>query len=105
MKRAQSDDLGLFDEVGADEAPIDGIGPEGGLTDRRVIPVMAASAGSDLDEWREVPQPLFLSWSAARQAAYCARRDENSALTADSPEEARWFLARSKLYKEMIHVL
>lgn len=53
------------------------------------------------DEWQEVPQARFLSWSAAEQFAYCARRDESSALLADSPSEARWYLDRANAYKEL----
>jgi hypothetical protein len=34
--------------------------------------------------WREVPQALFLSWSPAMQLAYCARRDEDAILSAES---------------------
>lgn len=52
--------------------------------------------------WREVPQPLFLSWPESMQLAYCARRDEASALRADDAEETRWLLNRAKIYKEIM---
>lgn len=56
------------------------------------------------DEWQEVPQERFLSWTAAEQFAYCARRDESSALIADTSIEARWYLARADAYKELSRV-
>jgi hypothetical protein len=49
--------------------------------------------------WPEVPQPVFLSWSPARQLSYCAARDEHAARFADSPAEAEWFTQRASLYK------
>lgn len=57
----------------------------------------------DLPDWDEVPQARFLSWSEKMQWAYCAARDQDAALRATSLEEFDWFMARSKMYKEMIH--
>lgn len=51
--------------------------------------------------WQEVPAALFNSWSDARQLAYCALRDEDGALYANTLEEALWFQARARSYKEM----
>jgi len=59
---------------------------------------MAASAGSVV-EWREVPAALFLSWSEARQLAYCAARDEDSARRADTEAEAVWYRSRAEAYR------
>jgi len=54
------------------------------------------------DIWFEVPQALFLSWSAARQYAYCAERDLRASLEyATSPEEERWFYERAVSYEKM----
>ena len=63
-------------------------------------PAMAASAGSVV-EWREVPQALFLSWSPARQLAYCAARDEDSVLSAESDEEILFYGRRAASYREL----
>lgn len=52
--------------------------------------------------WKEVPQALFDSWSNERQLAYCVARDEGAALYAHTLEEAQWFVARSKMYREML---
>ena len=52
--------------------------------------------------WQEVPQALFESWSDARQLAYCALRDEDGALYANTLEEALWFQARGRSYREMM---
>lgn len=52
------------------------------------------------DEWQEVPQARFLSWSYAMQLAYCEARDINSATYADTPEAAQWYLDRAKSYRE-----
>jgi hypothetical protein len=51
--------------------------------------------------WQEVPQPVFLSWSDARQLAYCAARDTDAAQY-DLPN-AEFFRARAQTYKEMIN--
>jgi hypothetical protein len=56
----------------------------------------------DRPQWREAPQTLFLSWSEARQLAYCAARDEDAALDAMSDEEMEWFLERALSYRSMI---
>ena len=61
------------------------------------IPLVVLNAGS---AWHEVPAALFLSWSPARQLAYCAARDEDSALLG---EDAEWFRQRADNYREMMH--
>lgn len=48
--------------------------------------------------WHEVPQALFLSWSRARQALYCALRDEDAAAREDDLKG--WFLERAAGYRE-----
>jgi len=52
--------------------------------------------------WTEVPQALFLSWSALRQWAYCRDRDFDSATFADSFEDAQFFIHRAEMYQQMI---
>lgn len=86
--------------------------PTGAAEKSGIQPVIARSTGSrgfnsrlppPTTGWREVPQPLFDSWATAMQLAYCARRDEDSAGGADTPEQAAWFLARAAGYrKEMV---
>lgn len=58
---------------------------------------------SDLDEWQEVPQERFLSWSAAGQFGYCRKRDLDSALRADNNEDAAFFLERAAMYERLIN--
>ena len=42
-------------------------------------PVKEGSASRQAQHlWQEVPQARFLSWSDARQRAYCALRDKDS---------------------------
>lgn len=55
-----------------------------------------------VSRWREVPQPLFDSWSVPMQLVYCATRDEDSAATTYDPEWAEFYAARAALYREMI---
>lgn len=55
-----------------------------------------------LTEWHEVPQARFLSWPDAMQCAYCAARDENSALYADTDADYLFYKWRSQLYKENV---
>lgn len=59
----------------------------------------------DESTWHEVPQALFDSWSEARQLAYCAARDEDSAAQASTLEELNWYRDRANAYKEMIKCL
>lgn len=55
-----------------------------------------------LQEWREVPQEIFLSWSDKNQLIYCANRDLDAAKMAESEwgdlEQAAWFRARALAY-------
>lgn len=53
-------------------------------------------------KWQEVPQAVFDSWSDARQFSYCAARDLDSALHAETLEEAQWFHERSKYYQKKV---
>jgi hypothetical protein len=53
-------------------------------------------------DWREVPQPLFLSWSPLMQWAYCRDRDLDSAMFAESHDMAVFFMARAEMYRQMI---
>lgn len=87
---------GLFADLPDDAVPVDAA----------VDPQRGAASSVQADEesesaWQEVPQALFLSWSPARQAAYCAARDEDSAEHSLTYDEALWYLARAKSYKEM----
>jgi hypothetical protein len=90
-------------DFGTEAALVEGISNvplEGEPTSRRVKPVMAASAGSELplSTWKEVPQALFLSWPVRRQLAYCAARDEDAALHALSDEWRQFYLERAEYY-------
>lgn len=49
--------------------------------------------------WHEVPAARFLSWTAAEQYAYCAARDENSALYADTDEDYMFYKRRAEMYR------
>lgn len=53
---------------------------------------VALDAEVDEPEWREVPAALFLSWSDARQLAYCAARDEVTMLD-ENDDVSDWWLA------------
>lgn len=53
------------------------------------------------DDWQEVPQARFLSWTVGEQMAYCAARDIDSAAQADTAEEIDWYLERARSYQEM----
>jgi hypothetical protein len=94
----------LFD-FGTDPAPVEAGHGEAGMVDPATPPAegestsVAASAGSVV-EWREVPQALFLSWSAARQFAYCAARDEDAATREPNAE---WYRQRAQSYRELSH--
>jgi hypothetical protein len=52
-------------------------------------------------DWQEVPQTLFLSWSQARQFAYCAARDEDAAEFSETYAEAQWYMERASAYREL----
>ena len=52
-----------------------------------------------VDVWSEVPPARFLAWSNAEQLLYCAVRDENAALHADTLEEAAWYRQRAAGYQ------
>ena len=97
----------LFDF--ADEQQlVPALGPSSGSTEGRNGPLATGAEGQSLDsdddlpDWEEVPQARFLSWSPEMQFAYCARRDQDSALRAESVEEFDWFTARAARYKELI---
>lgn len=101
MKKTVDDGRSLFDEVSVDCGVADGE-----VTYQ--LPVEQSEASSSLaghprvNEWREVPQPLFLSWSPARQFAYCAERDLRASIEyATSSEEKQWFCDRAAGYTRM----
>lgn len=50
--------------------------------------------------WHEVPAALFLSWSEARQLAYCGARDEDSALNALDDDWASFYSGRAASYRQ-----
>ena len=54
----------------------------------------------ELQEWREVPQGIFLLWTPRQQYTYCANRDLDSARIADNEGSANWFRARAASYME-----
>lgn len=53
---------------------------------------------------QDIPQALFLSWSDAMQLAYCARRDEDSAVHAENEEWRQFYLARAEGYRADLSV-
>lgn len=67
---------------------------------RRELAELEGGLFAEEQQWQEVPQALFLSWSYPRQLAYCAARDEATAR--ELPEDAEWYLARAARYKEML---
>lgn len=78
----------------------------GGIEQEPATPPSVGIGPADLNagsasSWREVPAALYLSWSPQRQHAYCAARDEDAALHADTTIEAEWYLARARAYREM----
>ena len=107
------------------------VAKEGEPTSRRVTPVMAASAGSEVErapldppnlvepdralqpesgrstgradqEWHEVPQARFLSWTDAERLAYCAARDTDSAASAEDDEWREFYQQRARMYETMV---
>lgn len=58
------------------------------------------NTNDELDDWEEVPQARFLSWSTTMQLHYCWRRDLDAATRADSTSDARFFLERAASYKQ-----
>ena len=51
-------------------------------------------------DWIEIDQKTYDAWSRVRQLAYCAARDEASALR--EPEHAEWYAQRAAMYRRMI---
>jgi hypothetical protein len=58
----------------------------------------------ELDDWDEVPQARFLSWSRGMQLHYCWRRDLDAALRAANDNEATFFLERAAMYQRELEV-
>jgi hypothetical protein len=69
------------------------------------VPVVVEQSSDDDtgddDEWHEVPQAVFLSWSDARQWDHCWRRDLHAATHADDTYWQRFFLDRAAAYKTL----
>ena len=68
----------------------------------RVHPATPGVVRGGVEEWREVPQALFLSWPVTQQLAYCAARDENAAL--NTYGDVWWtdfYTTRATSYKEL----
>lgn len=60
----------------------------------------ALFAREERQEWVEVSQAVYDSWSAARQLAYCAARDEDTAAAPEQDEDLRAFCAaRARDYR------
>jgi hypothetical protein len=53
------------------------------------------------DAFVEVPHHIYVSWSLRQKLAYCAARDRNSALEAESDEEFAFFIERADSYDMM----
>jgi hypothetical protein len=56
----------------------------------------------DPESWDEVPQDRFLSWPIAMQLVYCAARDADAALNAETLAEAEWYCWRASCYRAMV---
>jgi hypothetical protein len=63
------------------------------------------NSADELDDWVEVSQAHFLSWSRAMQLHYCWRRDLDAATRAVSTSGATWFLQRAAAYKDDLDAL
>jgi hypothetical protein len=62
----------------------------------------------DTPTWNEVPQPLFLSWSVARQLRYCADRDLDSSEAADAfgdNDLAFYYRERARIYLAQLETI
>lgn len=110
-KRAKDDGRSLFDDIEEDSQD-QTVATTGSDPEAREQKVREAATQDSQErvreglsgdsEWREVPQALFLSWSAARQYAYCAERDLRASVEfATSPEEEQWFYQRAVSYTKM----
>lgn len=50
--------------------------------------------------WVEVPQATYVTWSTARQVAYCAARDEDTAASPEQDADVRALCAaRARAYR------
>ena len=54
----------------------------------------------DVEDWDEVPQARFLSWSVSMQLHYCWRRDLDAATRAHNDRDATFFLQRAAMYHD-----
>ncbi len=72
--------------------------------DPPVVEDVADDADADTDEWVEVGQAHFLSWSRAMQLHYCWRRDLDSAVHALSNDDAAFYLQRAASYKTALDI-
>jgi hypothetical protein len=75
------------------------------LFDEPVEQAPAIEQEDELDDWDEVPQARFLSWSEAMQLHYCYRRDLDAALRAECSPNASFYLERAQRYKEALERL
>lgn len=65
-------------------------------------PVVEQPSDDDTDDdWNEVPQAVFLSWSNARQWDHCWRRDLHAATHTDDADMQTFFLERATDYKRL----
>ncbi len=78
----------LFDDVGGGLCDSHEQGTGG--TEPPVIPQ---------NQWREVPQARYLSWSEGQQLAYNAARDRDSAEHANDDEWREFYLRRAESYE------
>jgi len=60
-----------------------------------------------LDDWDEVPQTVYLSWSEARKLDYCMRRDLHTAshIELNRDMSRGRYLERAAYYKEQLNTL
>lgn len=91
----------LSEPLGQPQAPSSRLGVHR-QDDDTVNPATPGAVGVDVEEWREVPQALFCSWSLQRQLAYCAARDEHASISDGGEGWAEFYVERAKAYRQML---
>lgn len=91
---------------GAADGPVEGRSNAHALDRNHQVALDGSSFEENDSTWQEVPAALFLSWSAARQYEYCARRDEDAMLGDDVSDWWMSFYAeRAVAYRTIVSQL
>lgn len=69
------------------------------LLDDQIPADVAEDVADELDDWIEIAESVFVTWSHALQLHYCWRRDLDSALRCSVDDDASFYLQRAALYK------